>query len=234
MTEYLNVDVQLGPDQLTEEAFAQMQATFPGWTPDEAAIETLLIRIAAAMASDVAYGLTTATTEIFRYYGESVVGLAPKHSEKATVPSLWQVRDGLGHTIEAGTQVVVPDGVGDYVAFEVIDDLTIAPSAPVTVIPPPASVTMQSVEAGTLGNGLYGPAEANDAIAWLDTVTLTSASTGGTDEESDDDYLNRLRRRLQLMAPRPILPDDFAELALDIPAVYRAMARDGYNPEHNL
>src|SRR5690606_4047142 len=49
--------------------------------------------------------------------------------------------------------------------------------------------------------------------------------------EDDDAYLARLSRELELMSPRPILPDDFAVLAARVAGVARATAIDGYNPD---
>jgi uncharacterized phage protein gp47/JayE len=69
-----------------------------------------------------------------------------------------------------------------------------------------------------------------DSLGFVQSITLTNPTTGGIDAEEDEDYLNRLSLQLQLLAPRPIVPSDFAAIALDIPGVGRALAIDGYNP----
>jgi uncharacterized phage protein gp47/JayE len=62
------------------------------------------------------------------------------------------------------------------------------------------------------------------------TVTLDAPTAGGVDAESDADYLDRLHELLTLLAPRPILPNDFAVLARTVAGVGRATAIDLYNP----
>jgi hypothetical protein len=61
----------------------------------------------------------------------------------------------------------------------------------------------------------------------------TAISTGGVDAESDDDYLDRFRTNAQLLAPRAILPSDFASLLQSVPGIDRALALDGYIPAVN-
>jgi hypothetical protein len=72
-----------------------------------------------------------------------------------------------------------------------------------------------------------------DVIDGVETVTMAAAATGGTDEEEADDYLDRLADALSILAPRPILPQDFATLARQIPGVGRAVALDLYQPGTN-
>ena len=47
-------------------------------------------------------------------------------------------------------------------------------------------------------------------------------------------YINRLTAELQLLAPRPILPADFAALATSVTGVFRAMAIGGLNPGRSV
>ena len=93
--------------------------------------------------------------------------------------------------------------------------------------------TIVATEEGTESSGLGGAGAAMELIDPLDfvnTVVLTSATAGGVDAETDATYLNRLADNLRLLTPRPIVPDDFATLARNIPGVERALAIDGYNP----
>ena len=75
----------------------------------------------------------------------------------------------------------------------------------------------------------FGEAELVTAIDGVDLITVTTAQ-GGQDPEDDDAYLDRVTILLQLLAPRPILPDDHALLAIQIPGVGRASAIDLYIP----
>jgi hypothetical protein len=59
---------------------------------------------------------------------------------------------------------------------------------------------------------------------------MVNPTAGGIDAEPDDVYLSRLTDELTLLAPRPILPVDFAIMARDVTGVTRATALDGYDP----
>jgi hypothetical protein len=67
-------------------------------------------------------------------------------------------------------------------------------------------------------------------LEFVVSVTLTAQTSGGVDAETSTQYNDRLARRLRRLSTRPILPEDFASMALDIEGVYRAVAIDGYNP----
>jgi uncharacterized phage protein gp47/JayE len=95
------------------------------------------------------------------------------------------------------------------------------------------AVAIQASDPGADGNAI-GTAGSNiqliDPLAFVTTVRLEAVTSGGQDAESDDAYLNRLSAQLQLLAPRPILPEDFAIFARNIPGVWRATAIDLYDP----
>ena len=61
-------------------------------------------------------------------------------------------------------------------------------------------------------------------------MQVDHATAGGADEESPDDYLDRLTEPLRMVALRPILPQDFAILALQNEGVGRAVALNLYDP----
>jgi hypothetical protein len=91
-------------------------------------------------------------------------------------------------------------------------------------------VPIVAVEPGEAANGLTGVGTLVDTLAFVDDVTIVGSTAGGVDAETDDEYLARLTDELTLMAPRPIVPEDFEILARNIAGVDRAVAVDGYDP----
>lgn len=228
---YEEIGVEIDPNVLAQQGFDMMAAAFPGWEPVEGAPETMLIEIGARFAADAGYLLTTWAETLFRFFGESLHNIAQSEATAATALSTWTAKDNTGYTIEAGTEVQLQNAAGEWVALAVVDEVIIPAASTATTA---GEVELQAVESGESGNGLSGAAESIEALSWLDSIALVGSSSGGAEAEDDEVYLGRLRRRLQLMAPRPIKPDDFAVLALDVTGIYRATAIDNYNPEHNL
>jgi len=66
------------------------------------------------------------------------------------------------------------------------------------------------------------------------TPATNSALVAGTDPETTDAFLNRLTAELQLLAPRPITPSDYALFAQNVAGIYRAQSFDGFNSLTNL
>lgn len=87
-------------------------------------------------------------------------------------------------------------------------------------------VPIQSQVSGSINNNLPTGPLTLVAPSWsfVSSVAATTVSSGGTDAETVDSYINRLSQELQLLTPRPIVPNDFAVLAQGIPGVARAVA----------
>jgi hypothetical protein len=104
---------------------------------------------------------------------------------------------------------------------------------PYAAVPATATATIMvgvtALESGANGNGAFGTSELIDVVVGVETIYVNTA-TGGVDAESDTDYLDRLADALTLLAPRPILPNDFAVMARQEPGVERAVALDLYQP----
>jgi hypothetical protein len=216
-------------------AFDYLQDQWPTWVPNEGNLETWQIAALARMVSEAMDVASDVPPAIFKVLGTSLLGLPPIAATPATVNSTWTLGENPdGQTIGSDTLVYIESADGGLIPFEVVADVVVAPGVLTTG---PGEVQLRSQDGGAATSNLGGTgyvAELGDPLDWVDTVTLTGSTVDGADEEDDFDYLDRLRRRLTLMAPRPVVASDFEVMAVDIAAqhgaVIRATALDGYNP----
>jgi hypothetical protein len=229
MPDYIAPGIETDPDVIAQLAFDRLGALIPGWEPSETDLVTILLETVSRMAAENRDLASEVPTAIFRYYGATVIDLPPVDEQEATGESTWTMIDNAGYTIEAGTVVNIPAAGDELLAFETDIDVVIPPGQTSTAA---GEVTLTALVAGEEANGLTGTPELQDALDFVATITLTQPTSGGVDAEADSDYLNRLAERLKLLSPRPIVEEDFAILARDIPGVWRATAVDGYNPDN--
>lgn len=226
MPEYIDPPITTEPDDLAQEAFAYLEDAVPGWLPAPGNLETWVIEATSQLAGELMDVASAVPASIFRYFGATILGLPPYAAQSATGTTTWTARDDAGYTIDAGTLVGIAAAGDEIVPFEVQEAYTIEPGQ--TSI---ADVLIVAVESGTDANGLTATPEVIDPLDWVESIALVGATGGGVDAEEDDDYLNRLRELLTLLAPRPILPNDFAVMARTVPGVDRATAIDLYNAD---
>lgn len=231
MPEYIGVPIETDPEQLAQDAFELLQANAPGWVPNAGNLDTWLLEAVARMAAEVRDVASRVPLAVFRRFGP-LAGVPPIDATKATVTTTWTMVSSAGFTIPAGTLAAIRTAGDELVSFETITDTVILPGATVA-----NGVAMAAATAGEAGSGLGapgGPLELTDPLDYVVSVTQVAVTSGGVDAEDDAVYLNRLRTELQLLAPRPILPADFAALAQATPGIDRALGLDGYNVLHNL
>ena len=226
MPEYLDPPIVTEPDDLAQEAFAYLEDAIPGWLPAPGNLETWLVEATSQLAGELMDVASAVPTSIFRYFGATVLGLPPLAAQSATAETTWTARDNAGYTIQACTLVGIPAAGDELVPFETQEAYTIAPGA--TSV---GDVLIVAVEPGADANGLSDTPEVIDPLDWVEGVALEASTSGGVDEESDDDYLDRLRELATLLAPRPILPNDFAVLARTVAGVERSTAIDLYKAD---
>jgi hypothetical protein len=216
---FIEIPIETDPDVLKDEAVAYIQDRVPGWEAAAGNLETILIEAISEMAVEQAEVASQVPSAVFRAFGQRVVGLPPIEGVEAIGSTTWTMTDTIGHVIPVGTQVTINE-----VLFETSVEGTVAAGSSSTVIP------IVAVEPGENGNALTGDVEPVDTVAFLDSVVLIGTTSGGVDAETDDEYLDRLVEELTLMAPRPILPEDFEIMSRRIAGVDRSLAVDGYNP----
>ena len=229
-TEYIVAPIDTDPQDLLSDAYSFIQSVIPGWTPSDGHLDVWLLQSIASIAAESRDVASEVTKSIFRWYGAYLIGLQPIDATAATSTTTWTMTDTGGYLIPSGTQVGIDDGLGNVIPFLTNDDIQVFPGSLATAV---GAVEITAADPGSDSQGLGTPGdiiELLDPLTFVDHVTLEETTDGGQDAELDDVYLNRLSATLQLLAPRPILPQDFAVFAQQIPGVYRATAIDLYNP----
>lgn len=229
---FIEVNLTLSEEQLAREALEKLVSLIEvkgvvGWEPSDADLEVILLGVIAMMALNVATVAAVVPPAIFRAFGTQLVKIPYNEGTSATALTTWTIVPAEGvRTIEAGTTIEAAS-----FGFAVEADTEVPAKA--------TSVTLQvvAVGRGTEYNGVGGVAQQTNPIDFVSEVQLVGETTGGAEQETDEEYLNRLVGALKLQAPRPITASDYASFALDVPSVIlpagvrvgRATAIDGYN-----
>jgi len=233
MPNYISVPFDTDPETLIDDTVAYLQSKVEDWEPADGNLDYWIIQAIASEAAELRDVASSVPETIYRTFGAELMGIVPTEEAFATGHTTWTVIDNKGYTIPDGTQVAIRDATGTMVPFSTFGDTIIAPGSTSTAA---GAVLIEALEGGTEANALGsvgGAVDLLDALTFVTAITQTDVTSGGVDEETDTDYLNRLTARLTTMAPRPILPRDFSVLARDIPGVFRAVTIDGYNPANS-
>jgi hypothetical protein len=222
----ISLELVADPDALAEAAIAYLEAAIPGWEARPGNVETVLLAANAQIGAEVVEQAAEIDPLIFSYLGEDLLGIGARQATEATgVASVTWEADVVTATVyPAASLLAVPSPTGDSVAFQTNVDLVAPAGGGVQ------TVAITALEAGELGNGVYGAAEPIDIVDGVGSVVVAQATSGGSEEETSDEYLARLAEALTILAPRPIVPGDFSVLARQVDGVGRATTIDLYQP----
>ena len=227
---YITVPIDTDPEDLIAEAVASLQAKFPGWVPADGNLDYWLIQIMSSQGAETRDVASAVPDAIFRFFGSSVMGIPPIDEQAATTTTTWTMVDNAGYTIPAGTQVGIAVSGDETVPFMTQNEVVVPPGTTATAL---GAVLIEALVPGADASGIGsagGAVQLLDPLTFVSAITMQAATSGGVDAEADDDYLQRLTDELTLLAPRPILPQDFAIMTKEVAGVARATALDGYNP----
>jgi len=242
MTDYIDIPVVADTDVLIQQALTSIAANIPGWVPREGNLEVLLVEQFAQMAAEAATVASGVPSSIFKYFG-GLIGIAPNTGTQAEIYTQWTLVNNAptgGYIIPAGTYAGF-FYLGAAYLFQTETDSTFASGTNILTI------KMQAVTVGSAYN-IQNVAGINPLSTYLQlqysdpnvSSIIVSATTAndstlafGTDAETDKAFLSRLTGELQLLAPRPITPSDYALFAQNLAGIYRAQVFDGFNPLTN-
>jgi len=230
MPQYITIPFETDPELILNDSVSTLQDFFDGWQPSDGNLDYWLMQIFASEIAELMDVASAVPQAIFRVFGSELMSLPPIEEAVAHTYTTWTMIDNRGYIIPQGTQVSIDSEDGTAIAFETVGDVTVPSGSTAT---PSGAVLITAIEPGSAADGLGGigaDVALLDPLVFVSDIVMTEETSGGTDAETDDAYLNRLATKLRTMAPRPILPMDFAILARDIPEVRRAVAIDLYNP----
>ncbi len=178
-----------------------------------------LIEALARMNSELAYAVREVPPQVFRAFGTQMLGINQSVGQRAAGLSTWVVESDQGWTIPAGTLVGYRTSGDSMILLETVTQVDV-PAGSTSA----SGVAVRAVDVGRAANGIAPGTslELVDSLSYVTSATVSSATDGGIDPESDASYLDRLSAEVKLLAPRPILASDFAVLAARIPGVHRA------------
>lgn len=221
--EYFDFEFEQDPDELAHEAFTYLEEQVEGWQANAANLDTMMIEIFARMVAVVATLATVVPSAIFRTFGERIMRVPPEAPSTAQAQTVWTMADSLGHTVPAGAAVTIG---GE--SFELQESFTVPEGQTVSGV-----ITMYAIDEGAQGSGLTGPVGLIDLYSFVSSVTLQEPTSGGSDGQDDEEYMDSLASEAETLSKVPILPRDFEILAKSVDTVDRALVIDNYNPGVN-
>lgn len=230
---YQRFPIETDPDVLTQDSYELLAEKTGGvWQPADGNLDTWLLEGTGRMAAEVRDVAADVPDAIFRTFGQTLVQVPPFDPVAAQAVLDLTMRDAAAYVLPVGTTFGVDDLTGQAHGFALQDEATIAEDDS-GVLPRVVQVVATALIAGADASGIAprpGNAYLLDAVSAIVSVALHEPTSGGSDGESDDAYMDRLSAALQLLAPRPILPNDFAQMALSVPGVGFAAAVNLYDP----
>jgi hypothetical protein len=224
MADYLELPLIDDADALTELGLDYLQQMIDGYVARPANVETILVEANAQIGAEIVAQAALVPPIIFAYLGQNLLGIAPYPAAPAVGSADVTFAADAVVTLDAGAMIAVPNPDGNTYVFTLDDDV-VSPAGGGVV-----TQTISALEAGANANGSYGSAELIDVVDGVASISVVTPTSGGADEETDDEYLDRLASAMTILAPRPILPSDHADFALLIEGVGRALAIDLLQP----
>lgn len=187
------------------------------WEPQEGSPETSLAEAVGIVVATACAMVQNKERDDYAAFGELILNTPRLAAEPATGVTRWDFTTAGAHVLPDGSEVVVDAPDGTPVAFATVGEVTGAGAFL-------DNVPVVALETGAISSGLSGAARDWEPLPGVSGVTMTTPTSGGSDEETRDEYLERIVRRAKRMKIVPIITDDYADTALDHPSVGRAMA----------
>lgn len=223
------VDLRLfdvSDQEMIDTALAQLQLNLPGFVPNEANAEVILIE---SLALEMAEGIVA----INRLPGAvvaavlSLVGVDRDFGAPPTATATITFGDTLGHTVPGGTRIYLGLGDGTTVTFLVEPPgLTVDPGGDSGVVSLIGDEYTAAANGATIGTELTMV----DRLPFVESVALATTVADGRDPESDDAWRDRGVVRLGRLSDALVVVSHFTTAALEDPSVAAALSLDLFDP----
>jgi hypothetical protein len=188
------------------------------WEPDEGSPETSLAEAVGIVVATAVSMVQEQERNDYAGFGELILRTPREAAEPATGFTTWTFNSIGDYVIPDGSELVLDALDGEPVGFATVGE-TIVIAAGTAI-----NVEVVALETGARANGLLGAARDWEPLPFVTGVEMTSAPSGGKDDQTRDEYLENVVRAARRMKVVPIVTDDYADTALDHPSVARAVA----------
>jgi hypothetical protein len=221
---YIELPLTSDVDSLTQTGIDYMDIIYgANWIPRPGNPDTVLIEGAGQIAGELVDQAAIVPPEALEAIGTSIYGvpklLGSKASGSATITF---APDTPATMVPIEAEISVPHPSGSKFIFTTDRD-AIAPAGGGNV-----AVLVYALDVGFDQNGSFGESELIEIYEGV-TMVYVNGTSGGTDPETSEEYLDRLTAYLT-MPRRPVRPEDHANLALQVAGVGRATAYNLYYP----
>ncbi len=222
---FVELPIETDPGEIAEEQKDFIRQYHENYDPAKPDLDNLIIEGNAQESAAQRFHLQEVSEEAPRVFGP-IVGVPPEDPAPATGTTTWVFADTTGHTIPAGTEIEIAALDGTPLGFRVLETVEV-PVDEDTV----EGVAIEAVEEGAAGSGLSGEASLLSDVADVTSITVEGVTSGGTDGETGEEFLDRFSDRMRLLADRLIHADDFAlYYRTAITNCARAVSVDNYDP----
>jgi uncharacterized phage protein gp47/JayE len=228
LTGYVDLRIfDVSDQEVVDTALANLALNLPGWVPNEANIEVVILE---ALALQMAEGIVA----VNRLPGAVVVavlklmGIEPDYGNPPNATATITFGDTLGHEVPGGTRIALTLDDGSTVVF-----LVEPPGVVVTAGNSSGVVSLIGDEFTAAANGTAAGAAMFmvDRLTFVDSVVLATDVADGRDPETDDEYRDRGVARLSRLSDALVVPRHFTAAALEDPDVAAALTLDNLDPQ---
>jgi hypothetical protein len=227
MGDYINLDIETIPEEMSASVIEFIQTVYPDWEPADGNLEARILDGVSRLAAEGNDLVSVVADQAFQKFGVETIQVDYQAAAPAVGDTTWTMIDDAGYTVLAGTTVSIEKTGDTKIGFETIADFTVAPGHTATAA---GAVPIRAIIDGADGNELTNDPDLIDALDYVDHVDLVGTTTDGADAETPEEYMSRLTEELRLMSGTPILEEDFAILIRRNPSVVRSIAIANWNP----
>lgn len=222
----LDVDAQTMKDRALTDAATK----FPDWEQREGTIEVALIEAFSLVVDELVFAVNRipgAVVEVLL----NLYGLTRDPGAPAAATVTFTLADTTGHTIPAGTRLLLD--LGEAVdPLELTTDVDLIIPAGAATVPQRTVAVTATGEPSEEGAGTAAGTELEvlDAVPYVDAVVLATPIGGARDPEDGPAFIERGIVLLTRLVTTLVAPAHFTAAALEEPYVDRAFTIDRYDP----
>lgn len=217
---YVQLELLNDTTSLIEIGMEYMEFSQDNWIRKAGNPDTIMIESSGQISGEVVEQASMMPPEAMMYLGTSIYNIPMLEGTPALGVAVFTFEAGVpSYLVNAGAQISVPGLSGPDIIFVTLDDV------PSITAGGTVNVDIVAEETGTQGNDCSGSSELVEPFEGL-TIDVPATTDLGTDDETAQDYLNRLSDILTTISPSPVTPQNHATLAASVPGVGRATAID--------